>query len=76
MASSPTEAQKVALRAALRHAVHAPATGAYRRLGGEVDGINCFSSRTLHSLVKKGWLAQKDGRYLISDAGRAVLIES
>lgn len=74
-ASRPSEAQETALRAALRHRLHAPATGAYRRLSGEVDNVSCFNSRTLNTLVKKGWMEQAGGLYSITVAGKSALTE-
>lgn len=42
--------------------------------GGEVDGISCFSRRTISALVAKGLLVPSCGGYVASDAGKAALL--
>lgn len=62
------------LRAADGQAIMAPAEGAYRRRGGEVDHISCFPRRSIRAAVERGWLRDRgDGGYLTTDAGRAAM---
>ncbi len=74
MEKALTPRQKNALTQALTGRIHAPATGAFRMRGGEVDGISCFSRRTISALVAKGLLVPSCGGYVSSDAVKAALL--
>jgi len=40
-----------------------------------VDNVFCFNSRTLSTLVRKGWMEQTGGQYSITVAGKSALTE-
>lgn len=69
-----TAMQKKALTRGLHWRLRTPDIGGWRSRGRrEVNNEDCFSSRTLNSLLAKGLMRIDNGGFVTSDAGHAAL---